>query len=176
MTRPAPPPPHPSWRLPIAVGAAATLVLHSPALFDHLLWVMVIGACGCSGVPSGALATMLALRKEPDMGVVNGFTVAFTAGGVGMLVAAVYPALAGLQVSDEEYDWLQGVLIQGGESAQKAAETVGQFQDHGAASVVLASGLVAMCSGFTGAAVAAWKARRSRASSPAPPPPAPPSA
>lgn len=162
---PSSPPPHPSWRLPIALGAMATIVLHAPALVDNLLWVPLLGTCGCSGIPTGVLATLLALRKEPGMGAASGFGVAFIAAGVGALLVATATALFGFHLTDDDLEMLRRVLADGGAAPQKIDDTLGQLQDRGAVSVVVVGAMVALWSGITGAAVAAFRARRLRAAS-----------
>jgi hypothetical protein len=148
-----------------------------PALLHNVYWVPVIGACGCTGVPCGAVATMLALRKDPGMGAPSGFAVAFIAAGIGALLVTTLTALFGFELSNDDLDWLRSMLIASGESERKAADTIGQLQDRGEVSVVVAGGFVALTSGFTGAVVAAWRARRLRAASPpALPPRSPPPA
>lgn len=144
----------------------ATILLHAPALVDNLLWVPLLGTCGCTGIPSGLLATLLALRKEPGMGAASGFIVAFIAAGIGALLVTATTALLGFHLTDADLAMLRRMLTDSGAAPQKIDDTLGQLQDRGAVSVVVVGALVALWSGVTGAAVAAFRARRLRAASP----------
>ncbi|GAB4136564.1 MAG: hypothetical protein Fur0037_01230 [Planctomycetota bacterium] len=167
----------PSTRGPVLWGALATFALHAPAVLFPVLWIPVIGACGCTGLPTGLLAAWLAQRSDPRMSPAAGFSTAFVAAGLGAILASAWTALSGFELSAADLSWLREQMLAGGSSEQQVALTLGRLQDQGAAAVVATGAFVALWSGITGASVVAFRRRRSAASArKAPPPPAPPRA
>ncbi len=84
----------PSWLMPIAVTAMATvLVQWIPFLLAGIVPQLACGTmccCGIGWVPIGALAALLVMQRDPMITPGQGFAVSFIASGIGSLLSAVF--------------------------------------------------------------------------------------
>jgi hypothetical protein len=150
-----------SWRTPLIVGAVAAFVFHAPLLVRDFWWIALDFLCGCTGVPSGLLATGLALRHDPRMGAASGFAVAFMANGIGALFLALIAIVRGFHLQAEDLETLHNLLREGGRSEQEVRTTLDGIQRIGAGPVVLAAMLLAFSGGAVGAVAAGLYGRYS---------------
>ncbi len=154
--------PAPSWRRPLLWGAFATAALHGPVVAQHLLWVVVFGTFGVSGLPLGALPVWLASRRE-RLPMVSGFALGFIAVGLGMIVLVLATIVPGFAIPpDEEQLWREGLLGEDLAAADVDAFFAALRGGRGDMVAVLAATFVAFGGGCSGAITAALRARRRR--------------
>ena len=156
-----PAPPLPSWHWPIAFGAAGTVVLHMPVLWENLLWVALCASFGVTGMFCGVLPAWLALRRDPQPTLGSGFAVSFIAVGLGAISLAITTLWRGFALPEEQAaQWRQEFLARD-MKPEAIAEFFAQLRGgQGDSWTVLAAAFLAFGGGVAGATVAALRARR----------------
>lgn len=155
------PAPQPSWRIPLAVGAALTILLHAPLVYEPLLWVAVAASFGVTGAVCGLLPAWLALRRDPEPRLGSGFAAGFIAVGIGALGLAGLTLVEGFTIGAEaEQVWREQLATQG-----MTGPAIDEFfarlrGGEGASWVVLSAAFVTFGGGFAGALVGAVRSRR----------------
>jgi hypothetical protein len=162
LTPNQPAPPRPSWVFAIVTGAAATVAVHSLALYQHLLWVCVCGSVGCSGAPVGLLPAWLVLRRDPFLGAGSGFALGFISVGLGSLVLAATTLVRGFQIDETMAATLRDGWLEAGYKEDEVAQMLEVLQSSGPVLVVAAAALLALSGGVTSAVLAGWTDRRYR--------------
>lgn len=150
----------PSWRGPILWGSFVTMFVHAPVVLQHLLWVVVLGVFGATGLLIGVLPVWLASRRE-ELGAMSGFSLAFIASGLGMIVLVSLTLLPGFVVTAEQEElWREALLSEATNPGDVDTFFASLRSGSGEMIAVLAATCVAFTAGFSGGITALWRGRR----------------
>lgn len=153
----------PSWKVPIAVGAVLTLMLHGPVLNENLLWVALCASFGITGMFCGIVPAWLALRRDPAPTMGNGFAVAFISVGVGAVALAMATLWRGFSIPPEQAEFWRTEFLRHEVDAAAVDELLARLRGgEGGSWAVMGATFLAFGGGLAGAVVAAVRTRRTR--------------